>query len=195
MEAWRREAWQQSIVQDETSTRPISYRPLHGRVSLSRSREVGYFQSLLSLWTPCFFALGPRSRRLPLRTLLFVFHGWISLGSVTKSRVYDSNLWILSFHEQWTLLWPTRGAKFKRFALLFTAVDTEGGGGGGEGRMETLLNSIEPVQLNNIPTNIFNIFFIARNRSRSNVKYFPMEKNFDLEFFSIFFFLSEHEGK
>lgn len=62
--------------------------------------------------------------------------------------------------------------------------------------METLLNSIEPVQLNNIPTNIFNIFFIARNRSRSNVKYFPMEKNFDLEFFSnFFFFLSEHEGK
>lgn len=134
MEAWRREAWQQSIVQDETSTRPISYRPLHGRVSLSRSREVGYFQSLLSLWTPCFFALGPRSRRLPLRTLLFVFHGWISLGSVTKSRVYDSNLWILSFHEQWTLLWPTRGAKFKRFALLFTAVDTEGGGRGGRGQ-------------------------------------------------------------
>lgn len=65
------------IVQDETSTRPISYRPLHGRVSLSRSREVGYFQAL-SLWTLCFFALGPRSRRLPLRTLLFVFHGWIS---------------------------------------------------------------------------------------------------------------------
>lgn len=48
-----------------------------------------------------------------------------SLGSVTKSRVYDWNLWILSFHEQWTLLWPTRGAKFKRLALLFTAVDTE----------------------------------------------------------------------
>lgn len=76
----------EGIVQDKMSTRPISYRPLLGRVSLSLSREVGYFQAL-SLWTLCFFALGPRSRLSTTSfTLAPLCISRMDLRSVTKSQ-------------------------------------------------------------------------------------------------------------
>lgn len=66
----------------------------------------------------------------------------MDLGSVTKSRFTTGICGSCRSDEQWSLLWPTRGAKFKRFALLFTAADTRS-------RMETLAklfaSRIEPV--------------------------------------------------
>lgn len=88
--------------QDETSSHPISYR-LFRHISLSPSREVRYFRALCG---PLVFLSGS----LPSSDFLFARSLCISQMDLfgNEDSVYDWNLWILSFLEQWTLLWSTK---------------------------------------------------------------------------------------